>query len=57
MEGRGGIVNLKLDENLSRHLAPGLRAFGHDVVVEPSRVRVRWPPLRMDSGEWREIRL
>ena len=25
------------------------------VVVEPSRVRVRWPPLETDSEEWKEI--
>jgi len=25
------------------------------VVVEPSQVRVRRPPLDMDSGEWQEI--
>lgn len=83
-------MNLKLDENLSRHLRgkyppgshPGIilfrpRSFGplavnrfveefvRDtklqllarcvVVVEPSRVRVRRPPLETDSGEWKEI--
>lgn len=137
MEGRDGIVKLKLDENLSRYLKQSLSALQHDVatavdqdllsqpdtivaaaarsegrmlltldlelsdlrkyppgnhpgiilfrprsfgplavnrfieefvrdtglkllkgcvvVVEPSRVRVRWPPLETDSEEWREI--
>lgn len=137
MEGRRGIVKLKLDENLSRHLKQVVSAFNHDVttsadegllsqpdtvvaaaakgeermlltldlefgdlrkylpgthpgiilfrprsfgplavnrfvegfvrdtelellagcvvVVEPSRVRVRRPPLKTDSEEWEEI--
>lgn len=33
MEGRRGLMKLKLDENLSRHLKQGLSAYGHDVAT------------------------